>query len=93
MMDDTLKRKAILRLHRIQGQVRGIEQMVADERYCIDVITQIAAAESALHKLRELILRNHIETCVLEAFRSGDSNERKKKVEELMEAYVHCRAR
>jgi DNA-binding FrmR family transcriptional regulator len=93
MIDETLKRKALQRLHRIEGQVKGIERMVADERYCIDVITQIAAAESALHNLSELILRNHIETCVLEAFRSGDSNERKKKVEELMEAYVHCRAR
>lgn len=93
MIDETLKHKALQRLHRIEGQVKGIERMVAEERYCIDVINQIAAAEAALHKLSELILRNHIETCVLEAFRSGDSKERKKKVEELTEAYVHCRAR
>jgi DNA-binding FrmR family transcriptional regulator len=93
MIDDTLKRKAIQRLKRIEGQVKGIGRMIADKRYCIDVITQIAAAESALHRLSELILRNHIETCVLETFRSGDSEERKKKVEELIEAYVHCRAR
>lgn len=93
MIDETLKRKAFQRLHRIEGQVKGIERMVADERYCIDVITQIAAAESALHRLSELILRNHIETCVLETFRSGNSKDRRKKVEELIDAYVHCRAR
>ena len=93
MIDNDVSRKALQRLRKIEGQVKGIQRMVEDRRYCIDVITQISAAESALHKLSELILKNHIETCVLEAFRSDDSNERNRKIDELMEAYSRCRAR
>jgi len=93
VIDNDVSRKALQRLRKIEGQVKGIQRMVEDRRYCIDVITQISAAESALHKLSELILKNHIETCVLEAFRSDDSNERNRKIDELMEAYSRCRAR
>lgn len=93
MIDDAVSSKALQRLRKIEGQIKGIQRMVEDHRYCMDVITQISAAESALHKLSELILKNHVETCVLDAFRSGDSNQRKKKIDELMEAYSRCRAR
>ncbi len=93
MIDDDLSTKALQRLRKVEGQIKGIQRMIQDRRYCMDVITQISAAESALHKLSDLILRNHIETCVLDAFRSGDSDQRKKKISELMEAYSRCRAR
>lgn len=93
MIDDAIREKAVQRLRRIEGQIKGIQRMVAEQRYCVDVLTQIAAAESALHRLGEFVLRNHIETCVLDAFRSGDTNERKRKIDELMEAYSRWRAR
>ena len=93
MINYNIREKALQRLRRIEGQVKGIQRMVSDQRYCVDVVTQIAAAESALHRLSEIILRSHIETCVLEAFRSDDSNDRKTKIDELMRAYSRCRAK
>lgn len=85
---DTLERLA-----KIEGQIRGIINMVKNHRYCIDIVMQISAAESALHKVSEIVLRNHIETCVLEAFRSYDDSERRKKIDELMEVYSRLRLR
>ena len=93
MIDDVTEEKAIKRLRRIRGQVEGIEKMITSRRYCIDVVTQISAAEAALHKLAEVLLRNHIETCVLSAFRSSDSGEIQSKVGELMRVYGTLRPR
>ena len=93
MIDDVTEDKAIKRLRRIRGQVEGIEKMITSRRYCIDVVTQISAAEAALHKVAEVLLRNHIETCVLSAFRSSDSSEIRSKVGELMRVYGTLRPR
>ena len=93
MIDDITEEKAVRRLRRIRGQVEGIEKMIASRRYCIDVVTQISAAEAALHKLAEVLLRNHIETCVLSAFRSSDRGEIRAKVGELMRVYGNLRPR
>ena len=73
------------RLHRVEGQVRGIERMVEEERYCIDVLTQIAAVQAALGKVGEEVLKRHFETCVVEAVESGDEQERERIVAELMQ--------
>jgi DNA-binding FrmR family transcriptional regulator len=67
--------------------------MITSRRYCIDVVTQISAAEAALHKLAGVLLRNHIQTCVLSAFRSSDSGEIESKVGELMRVYDSLRPR
>jgi len=93
LIDDITEEKAVRRLRRIRGQVEGIEKMIASRRYCIDVVTQISAAEAALHKLAEVLLRNHIETCVLSAFRSSDRGEIRAKVGELMRVYGNLRPR
>ena len=93
MIDDATEEKAMKRLRRIQGQLGGIEKMITSRRYCIDVVTQISAAEAALHKLAEVVLRNHIETCVLSAFRSSDRDEITSKVGELMRVYGNLRPR
>lgn len=93
MIDDSTEEQALKRLRRIQGQLGGIEKMITARRYCIDVVTQISAAEAALHKLAEVILKNHIETCVLSAFRSSDSREIHSKVGELMRVYGVLRPR
>jgi DNA-binding FrmR family transcriptional regulator len=74
------------RLHRIEGQVRGIERMVAADRYCIDVLTQIAAVTTALQSLAFEILDQHVRHCVGGAIRSGDEEESARKVQELLEA-------
>ena len=78
----------IRRLHRIEGQVRGIERMVEDERYCIDVLTQIAAVKTALESLGFQILDDHVNHCVAGALASGDEAAAAEKSRELLAA-VH----
>ncbi len=78
----------IRRLHRIEGQVRGIERMVEDERYCIDVLTQIAAVSTALESLAFRILDEHVKHCVADALSVGDEAAAAEKSRELLEA-VH----
>ncbi len=72
------------RLARIEGQVRGLANMVEHDRYCIDVVTQIQAARAALARVESLILEDHMSHCVREAMESGDLDERNAKVAELM---------
>ena len=78
----------IRRLHRIEGQVRGIERMVEDDRYCIDILTQIGAVSTALESLAFRILDQHVNHCVAGAMASGDEAEAKEKTAELLRA-VH----
>jgi DNA-binding FrmR family transcriptional regulator len=80
------KPQLVSRLRKIEGQVRGIERMVADERYCIDVLTQIAAARTALEKVALEILDGHVNHCVHDAIASGDSAAAADKSRELLEA-------
>jgi len=80
------------RLHRIEGQVRGIEKMVEDDRYCIDVLTQISAVTTALESVAFRILDDHVSHCVAGALASGDPEEAGAKSKELLEA-VHRFAR
>lgn len=86
------KQPLIRRLHRIEGQVRGIERMVEDDRYCIDIITQISAVNTALESLAFKILDEHVRHCVAGALASGDPDEASDKSEELLAA-VHRFAR
>jgi DNA-binding FrmR family transcriptional regulator len=74
------------RLRRIEGQVRGVQRMVEDERYCIDILTQISAISSALDAVAVKVLNDHVEHCVAGAFASGDADEARTKSRELMEA-------
>jgi DNA-binding FrmR family transcriptional regulator len=82
----------IRRLRRIEGQVRGIERMVEEDRYCIDVLTQISAATTALESLAFVILDDHVNHCVAHALASGDSGAAEEKTRELLDA-VHRFAR
>jgi DNA-binding FrmR family transcriptional regulator len=74
------------RLHRIEGQVRGIERMVEDDRYCIDILTQIAAVNTALESLAFKVLDDHVNHCVADALASGDPEDAARKSEELLAA-------
>ena len=80
------KEALVKRLHRIEGQVRGIERMVEDERYCIDILTQIAAATTALESVAFRILDEHVNHCVAGALASGDDADAHAKTEELLQA-------
>jgi CsoR family transcriptional regulator, copper-sensing transcriptional repressor len=82
----------VKRLHRIEGQVRGIERMVDENRYCIDILTQIGAVNTALESLAFKILDEHVRHCVAGALASGDEADAAVKTEELLEA-VHRFAR
>ena len=84
-MDDATKRSVTAGLKRSEGQVRGLLRMVEQDRYCVDVLTQVSAVRAALHKVEEQILRDHVSHCVAGAFVSGDPVEQRHKVEELVE--------
>jgi len=75
----------IKRLHRIEGQVRGIERMVEEERYCIDILTQISAVSTALESLAFKLLNDHVNHCVADALASGDPEVAHAKGKELLE--------
>ena len=83
-MRKDIKASCAKRLNRIEGQVRGIARMVADDRYCIDVVTQISAVRAALRRVEEEILRDHVGHCVEHAITSGNKAEQRRKIEELM---------
>jgi DNA-binding FrmR family transcriptional regulator len=83
-MHDTTKSEVTKRLRRIQGQVGGLLRMVESDRYCVDLLTQIAAVRAALHKVEERILHDHVSHCVAEAFASGDSAGQRRKIDELI---------
>ena len=76
----------IKRLHRVEGQVRGIERMVEDDRYCIDILTQIGAVSTALESLAFEILDDHVNHCVTDAIASGNKKEATAKTDELLAA-------
>jgi len=84
-MRPAIKSSARKRLSRIEGQVRGLSRMVEEDRYCIDVVTQIAAVRAALRRLQEEVLHDHVSHCVEHAIASGDKAEQRRKIEELME--------
>jgi DNA-binding FrmR family transcriptional regulator len=74
------------RLRRIEGQVRGLQRMVEEESYCVDVLTQVASVVSALEKVGALVLRDHVEHCVRESIEAGDGEKADEKVDELTAA-------
>jgi DNA-binding FrmR family transcriptional regulator len=81
------RRRVETRLRRIAGQVAGIRRMVEDDRYCVDVLLQIAAVRGALDQVGKQILGDHVETCVARAFESGSARERARKREELLQVF------
>jgi DNA-binding FrmR family transcriptional regulator len=85
IMQADIKQACGARLRRIEGQVRGLAKMVEDERYCLDIVTQIAAVRAALRKVEQVVLREHVAHCVEGAIRSGDADEQRRKVSELIE--------
>ena len=86
-MKAEIRRQVHARLKRIAGQVAGIQRMVDEDRYCVDVLLQIAAVRAALDQVGKLMLGAHVENCVADAFASGSAGERRKKTGELLEVF------
>jgi DNA-binding FrmR family transcriptional regulator len=84
-MRNDIKTGCLKRLKRIEGQVRGLSRMVEEDRYCIDIVTQISAVRAALRRAEEEILRDHVAHCVEGAIESGNRAEQRRKVAELMD--------
>lgn len=84
-MSASSKDSRLKRLSRIEGQVRGLQRMVEEDRYCIDIVTQVAAVRAALRRVEEDVLRDHIRHCVAHAMVSGDKAEQEQKIAELMD--------
>jgi DNA-binding FrmR family transcriptional regulator len=83
-MRKDIKASVQKRLNRIEGQVRGLSKMIEEDRYCIDVVTQIAAVRAALRRAEEEILRDHVAHCVEHAIASGNKADQRAKIAELM---------
>ena len=83
MINAVVKKEALTRLSRVEGQVRGIMKMVEDEKYCIDIINQITAAEKALSGVARIIMKRHVESCVSDAIVQGKGQ---MKIDELINA-------
>lgn len=79
------KLSCLKRLSRIEGQVRGLARMLEQDRYCIDIVTQIAAVRAALRRVEEEVLRDHIVYCVEHAIVSGNAAEQRRRITELIE--------
>ena len=84
-MRKDIKASCLKRLQRIEGQVRGLARMVEDDRYCIDIVTQVAAVRAALRRAEEEILRDHVAHCVEHAIAAGDKADQRRKIAELMD--------
>ncbi len=82
MINEQVKKKSLSRLKRIEGQVKGVQRMVENEKYCIDIVNQVNAARRALDQVALMVMKRHVESCVAEAIKVGNQT---KKINELME--------
>lgn len=85
LMQRAIKDSCQKRLGRIEGQVRGLSKMVEEDRYCIDIVTQISAVRAALRRVEEEVLKDHLSHCVEHAIASGDKADQRRKIAELMD--------
>ena len=91
-VDPEIKAANRHRLRRIEGQIRGLQKMVEDDRYCADIITQIASVQEALRGVARNLMRNHLHHCAAKALRSGKKQETQAMYDELLELiYAHLR--
>ena len=91
MAEKSAQARIVDRLRRVEGQVRGVTQMVGDDRYCIDILHQLQAVKSALARAEDEILKKHASHCVAEAIASGDTRKQHTKVEELVNLFAKAK--
>jgi len=87
VLNEQTKSKARGRLRRIEGQVQGLQRMLDNDAYCVDILLQISAAQGALEQVQKLLLGRHIESCVTDALRSGSRGDRQQKLDELLDVF------
>jgi DNA-binding FrmR family transcriptional regulator len=91
-VDPQIKEANRKRLRRIEGQIRGLQKMVEEERYCADIITQVASVQEALRGVARSLMRNHLHHCAAKALRSGEPQETEAMYDELLNLiYTHLR--
>ena len=88
MLSSKEKAKLTNRLSRIAGQVSAVQRMIDEDEYCVDILMQIAAANGALSKVGQIVLENHLHSCVTNAMRKGNAKERQEKLEELIKVFA-----
>lgn len=93
MLTEKQKSSVTSRLRRIGGQVNGIQRMIDEDRYCMDIVTQVSAIVAALRTVEDIVLENHLNTCVADAIRSKNSAEQQEKVGEVMTVVGKLRKR
>ncbi len=81
----TTHEQELVRLRRIEGQIKGVQKMIEEKRYCIDILTQITSIEGALRSVGENILERHLKGCVNQSFKKGNKDDRTKKINEVIE--------
>jgi DNA-binding FrmR family transcriptional regulator len=91
MMKEEIKTKVLARLKSIEGHVRGVYRMIEEDVYCIDIIKQTLAVQSAIAKVNTLILEGHLETCVTTAIKGDDPGERERVITELLDVFETSR--
>lgn len=85
MEEVTVHQEQLAFLKKIEGQVRGVQKMIEDRRYCVDIITQIHSIVGALHRVEDEIFRKHIDGCVVNALKGKSESEKQKKINEVIE--------
>ena len=86
-MKKSLKKKILNRMNYLIGHLEGVKRMIENDKYCVDIILQNEAVISALKKVNEMVLENHLNTCVTQAIKGKSENERRKKIKELLEIF------
>lgn len=87
MLDKEKKQDLTNRLKSVEGHIRGIQRMIDEDAYCMDVLKQVKAVQQALERVSAITLENHLNTCVVTAIRSEDSDEQDRKVTEIMDLF------
>jgi len=91
-VDPDIKTANLNRLRRIEGQIRGLQRMVEDDRYCPDILVQLSSVQEALRAVGQALMRNHLRHCVTQSIRSGSRNESNATLDELLQLiYTHAR--
>ncbi|MFA4843255.1 MAG: metal-sensitive transcriptional regulator [Candidatus Omnitrophota bacterium] len=91
MRQSTTHEEQLEFLRKIEGQVRGVERMIEEKRYCVDIITQVHSIIGALYRVESKVFKKHLDGCVIEAFRGKSDIEKQKKVGEVMELIARFR--
>lgn len=84
MMDEETKQRALARLRRIGGQIQGVQRMIDEDKYCVDIMLQISAIQGALEQVSKILMARHIQSCVQDSMKAGSRKERARKIEELI---------